>query len=70
MREVIHTDAAPAAIGPYSQGVRAGDLLFVSGQIAIEPKGGDLIDGDVGAQTEQCLRNVAEVLMAGGISPK
>jgi 2-iminobutanoate/2-iminopropanoate deaminase len=66
MREVIHTDAAPAAIGPYSQGVRTGDLLFVSGQIAINPKTGDLIDGEVGAQTEQCLRNAAEILIAGG----
>lgn len=66
MREVIHTDAAPAAIGPYSQGVRAGELLFVSGQIAIDPKSGDFLGGDVGAQTELALKNAAEILMAGG----
>ena len=66
MRELIHTDAAPAAIGPYSQAIRCGGFLFVSGQIALDPLTGDLIAGDVGAQTEQVLRNAAEILMAGG----
>ena len=66
MREVIQTDAAPAAIGPYSQGIRCGGFLFVSGQIAIDPITGNLVGEEVGAQTEQILRNAAEILMAGG----
>ncbi len=66
MREVVHTDAAPKAIGPYSQGIRCGGFLFVSGQIAIDPVTGDLTGGDVGAQTERILKNAGEILMAGG----
>lgn len=66
MREVIRTDAAPAAIGPYSQGIRCGGFLFVSGQIALDPISGDLVGNEVGAQTEQVLKNAAEILMAGG----
>lgn len=66
MREVIRTDAAPAAIGPYSQAIRCGGFLFVSGQVAIDPVAGALIDGDVGAQTELVLKNASEVLLAGG----
>lgn len=66
MREVIHTDAAPTAIGPYSQAIRCNGFLFVSGQIALDPVSGDLVGAEVGAQTEQVLRNAAEILMAGG----
>ena len=66
MRQVVHTDAAPRAIGPYSQAVRCGGLLFVSGQIAIDPSTGSVADGDVGAQTERVLKNAGEILMAGG----
>src|SRR6186713_3031571 len=66
MREVIHTDAAPAAIGPYSQAIRVGDFMFVSGQVAINPRTGDLVGADVGAQTDQALKNGAEILTAGG----
>ena len=66
MRELIQKDAAPPAIGPYSQAIRCGGFLFVSGQIATDPITGDLITGDVGAQTERVLRNAAEILMAGG----
>ena len=66
MRQVVHTDAAPRAIGPYSQAIRCGGFLFVSGQIAIDPITGDVATGDVGAQTERILKNAAEVLMAGG----
>lgn len=66
MRQVVHTDAAPQAIGPYSQAVRCGGFLFVSGQIAIDPITGDLTGGEVGAQTERVLKNAGEILMAGG----
>ena len=66
MRQVVHTDAAPRAIGPYSQAVRCGGFLFVSGQIAIDPITGNPSGGDVGAQTERILKNAGEILMAGG----
>jgi 2-iminobutanoate/2-iminopropanoate deaminase len=65
MREVISTDTAPAAIGPYSQAIRCGNLLFVSGQIAIDPRTGDLVGDEVGTQTRQVLTNGAEILQAG-----
>jgi 2-iminobutanoate/2-iminopropanoate deaminase len=61
----IHTDAAPAAIGPYSQAVRVGNLLFTSGQIPLKPDG-TLLEGDIRAQTEQVLANLSAVLQAGG----
>jgi len=57
---------APAAIGPYSQAILAGGFVHCSGQIAIDPATGNLIAGDVGAQTEQVLRNLAAVLAAAG----
>ena len=66
MRQVVHTDAAPRAIGAYSQGVRCGGFFFVSGQIAIDPATASLTGGDVGAQTERVLKNAGEILMAGG----
>ena len=62
----IHTDHAPAAIGPYSQGIVAGGLLFTAGQIAIDPVTGQVIDGDVVAQTERALTNVQAILRAAG----
>jgi len=68
-RKPIATDAAPAAIGPYSQAVRAGDLLFCSGQIALDPDSGALVaEGDVRAQTERVMKNLGAVLEAGGAS--
>lgn len=68
-RTVISTDAAPAAIGPYSQAVRCGDLVFCSGQIAMDPVTGELVgQGDVAAQTERVLDNLAAVLEAAGAS--
>ncbi len=67
MRETISTDTAPAAIGPYAQAVRVGDLVFTSGQIPLLPDG-TLLDGDVRAQTEQVLKNLQAVLEAGGAS--
>jgi 2-iminobutanoate/2-iminopropanoate deaminase len=68
MREVIRTGGAPAAIGPYSQAIRAGDLLFVSGQIAMDPATGTVIEGGVAEQTHQVLKNAAQILAAGGSS--
>jgi 2-iminobutanoate/2-iminopropanoate deaminase len=67
-RQVVKTAKAPEAIGPYSQAIRLGGLLFTSGQIALEPATGKLKDGDVSAQTEQALSNLAAVLEAGGSS--
>jgi 2-iminobutanoate/2-iminopropanoate deaminase len=66
MRQIVHTDAAPRAIGPYSQAIRCGGFLFLSGQVAIDPTTGDFIGGEVGAQTERILKNAGEILMAGG----
>jgi len=68
MRAAVSTDAAPKAIGPYSQAIRAGELLFVSGQIPLDPATGQLVEGDVAAQTRQVMRNLGEVLKAGGAS--
>ncbi len=67
-REIIATPDAPAAIGPYSQAVKANGMLFCSGQIAIDPATSKLIDGDVRAQTELVMKNLAAVLKAGGSS--
>ncbi len=64
--EEIKTGAAPGAIGPYSQGVRSGKLLFLSGQIPIEPKLGEVVPGGIEAQTHQVLKNLSEVLKEGG----
>lgn len=62
----IATNAAPAAIGPYSQAIRSGDLVFLSGQIPIDPTTGELVGGDIAAQTERVLDNLAAVLEAAG----
>jgi 2-iminobutanoate/2-iminopropanoate deaminase len=64
----VSTEKAPKAIGPYSQGIVANGFLFTAGQIAIDPATGQVIDGDVRAQTERVLTNLAEVLGAGGAS--
>jgi len=66
-REPIRTDKAPAAVGPYSQGIRAGQLVFTSGQIPLVP-GGELVRGDIQSATRQALENVRGVLAAGGAS--
>lgn len=63
---VIATEAAPAAIGPYSQAVRAGELLFCSGQIPLDPATGELVQGDVMVQAGQVMKNIAAVLNAAG----
>lgn len=64
--QIISTDKAPAAVGPYSQAVRVGNLVYTAGQIAIDPAVGKLIDGDVAAQTHQVLKNLQAVLEAAG----
>jgi 2-iminobutanoate/2-iminopropanoate deaminase len=66
VREAISAPDAPGAIGPYSPAIRAGNLLFLSGQIPIDPSTGALVDGDIAAQTEQVMRNIAALLRAGG----
>ncbi len=68
MREPLSTPNAPAAIGPYSQAIRAGDFLFVSGQIPLDPATGTLIQGDIAEQTHRVLRNLAAILEAAGAS--
>ena len=66
MRDVVSTKNAPQAIGPYSQAIRADGLVFVSGQIAIDPATGTVISGDVAAQTERVLKNLEAILKAAG----
>jgi 2-iminobutanoate/2-iminopropanoate deaminase len=68
-RKVVHTDRAPAAIGPYSQAVRAGAFVFASGQIPLDPASGNLVGGDdIALQTERVLENLTAVLAAAGSS--
>ena len=68
MREIIATEAAPQAIGPYSQAVVVGNFVFTSGQVGIDPKTGVFAEGGIAEQTGQVLRNLAEVLRAAGTS--
>ena len=65
-RHPITAEGAPAAVGPYSHAVRSGELLFLSGQTPLDPATGALVEGDVGEQTRQCLRNLEAVAKAGG----
>ncbi len=67
-RERIQTNGAPAAIGPYSQAIASGTLVFASGQIALDPASGQLVEGDVRAQTRQALHNLSAVLEAASSS--
>jgi len=68
MKKIIATDQAPAAIGPYSQAIQYGNLLFVSGQIPIDPKTGELVEGDIEVQTKQVLGNVQAIIKAAGMT--
>jgi 2-iminobutanoate/2-iminopropanoate deaminase len=63
---IVHTEKAPAAIGPYSQGVITGNLLFTAGQIALDPATGQIVAGDVTVQTERVIRNLTAVLESAG----
>ncbi|HEU4949538.1 MAG TPA: Rid family detoxifying hydrolase, partial [Candidatus Deferrimicrobiaceae bacterium] len=65
-RETVGTAGAPAAIGPYSQAIRAGDFLFCSGQIPLDPSTGKMVEGGIAVQTERVLRNLEAVLAEGG----
>jgi len=68
MKKIISTSEAPAAIGPYSQAVRSGNFLFCSGQIPLDPKSGQIVSGDIAAQTRRVLDNIAAVLRADGLA--
>jgi 2-iminobutanoate/2-iminopropanoate deaminase len=68
VREAISTTEAPGAIGPYSQAIKAGDFLFVSGQIPLDPATGALVDGGIGEQTHRVLKNLDAILRAAGTS--
>ena len=68
--EKVATNKAPAAIGPYSQAIKQGDLVFTSGQIAIDPAVGDIVAKDIAGQTEQVMKNLCEVLRAAGSAPE
>lgn len=68
-KQAVSSPKAPRAIGPYSAALRAGQLLFISGQIPIDPESGSMVDGDIGSQTRQVLRNIGALLEAGGLSP-
>lgn len=68
MRQVIATDTAPKAIGPYSQAVRSAGLLFLAGQIPLDPATGQLVEGDIAKQTERVLENIKSILAAAGSS--
>src|SRR5919106_5305036 len=67
MREAIAPAGAPKALGAYSPAIRAGNLLFVSGQIPIDPASGSLVTGDIAAQTDRVMRNIAALLKAAGL---
>jgi 2-iminobutanoate/2-iminopropanoate deaminase len=65
-QQVVHTSGAPKAIGPYSQAIRAGNLLYTAGQVALDPESGNLVEGGIEAQTRRVLDNLAAVLAAAG----
>lgn len=67
-RQPIHTDSAPAAIGPYSQALKIKDLIFVSGQLPIDPESGEIVPGDIRIQTRMALSNLESILKAAGVS--
>ncbi|RPH32798.1 MAG: RidA family protein [Bacteroidales bacterium] len=68
MKKIISTDKAPKAIGPYSQAVEANGVLFISGQVPIDPATGKLIEGGIKEQTEQVMKNIGAILDAAGLS--
>jgi 2-iminobutanoate/2-iminopropanoate deaminase len=68
MRQAVSSPSAPKAIGPYSQAIKAGNLLFVSGQVPIDPATGNLVNGDIATQTHRVFQNIGEILKAAGTS--
>ena len=67
-KEVISTEAAPKAVGPYSQAIKAGNFLFISGQLALNPKTGEIVSGGIEAQTKQSIENIKSILASAGAS--
>ncbi len=68
MLKKLHTDKAPAAIGPYSQGIRAGNFLFISGQIPVNPETNEVVERDIVVQTNQVMENIKSILESEGLS--
>ncbi len=68
MKKIIHTDNAPKAIGPYSQAVEVNGMLFISGQVPINPATGKLVEGGIKEQTEQVMKNIGAILEAAGLN--
>ena len=68
MKKIISTSEAPAAVGPYSQAVRVGSTIYCAGQIPLDPKSGQIVSGDIAAQTRRVLDNVAAILKAEGLT--
>lgn len=66
MKRIIHTEKAPAAVGPYSQAIEAGGTLYVSGQVPLEPETGNIVMGGIREQTEQVMRNIGAILEEAG----
>ncbi len=66
MKKIIHTDKAPAAVGPYSQAVEIGGTLYISGQIPLDPDSGKVVEGGIREQTEQVMKNITNILEAAG----
>ncbi|MDD5285774.1 MAG: RidA family protein [Desulfuromonadaceae bacterium] len=64
--EIVTTDNSPAAIGPYSQAIKSGNMLYCSGQIPLDPVTGEMVSGDITAQTERVMKNIAALLSAAG----
>lgn len=68
MKKIISTQGAPAPIGPYNQAVMSGDTLYISGQIALDPLNGKLVEGDIGEETQQVMQNLEAILLAAGLT--
>ena len=68
MKKIINTENAPAPIGPYNQAVLSGNTLYISGQIPIDPKTGELVEGDIAKETEQCMKNLKAILTEAGMN--
>ena len=68
MKKIVSTPDAPAAIGPYSQAIRSGSILFCAGQIPLDPRSGQIVPGDISEQTKRVLENIAAILKAEGLN--
>ena len=67
-KQIIKTNQAPAAIGPYSQAIRVGNFLYTSGQIALDPQSGEFLSGEIEQETERTIQNISAILKATGLS--